>query len=207
MMPLAPLLPCPWIPHGMPLVKAPRTMLPIWEGPGLKSQPNHLLVNPDWEPNQGPRKDRPSKLPHRWISVEMSRLGTHNPPLVEGDQSQQESLLGRPVLWRKATIARSNILCYGRWQLSGCQLPSRRPLNGGMPHPGLVGFTPKILCLSLMPLTPRTYGLWGRRRPWPWPRHYRPVLKNLGPQQAIYARPCESFRDVLPPWWPSVGMT
>ena len=52
---------------------------------------------------------------------------------------------------------------------------------------------------------------WGKRRPWPWPGHYRPVPKNLGPQQVFYVMLHESFRNVWlpddPQWgWYSWGL-
>ena len=147
-------------------------------------------------PKEGPDH---INCPHRWISGEMSRL---LPTTFAGGRRLKP--VGGPsrghTLWRKATvITRSNTMCYCRQQSSGCQLPSRRPLGGVMPHPRSAGFALKILCLSLMPLAPRTSGSWGKRRPWPGPRHDRPVLKNLGPQQAFYVTPCKSIRDVWPP--------
>ena len=97
-------------------------------------------------------------------------------------------------------ITRSHILCCGRWQPSGCQPSSGRPLGSRMPHPGLMGFASKILCLSLMPPALRTSRSWGKRGPWSWPGHYRTVLKNLGLQQAskwFHTRASEMYGPLM----------
>ena len=49
----APLLQNPGILHPMPMV-----IPPTQEGPGLRYQPNHLLLDPDLDPNQGTRKSQ-----------------------------------------------------------------------------------------------------------------------------------------------------
>ena len=49
--------PMPWIPHGHPLARTPSTAPPTWEGLSLRSQPNHLLVDPSPDPSQVHKRD------------------------------------------------------------------------------------------------------------------------------------------------------
>ena len=189
----APLLKCPWIPHSLPLVNVPRAVSPTQRGPGLS--PSQTIC---WlAPTENPIKAQPSKLPPQ---VDLGRFPGLAPTTPTGGRRLEPEEGPSGTLWRKATaIARFNILHNGRWWPSGCQPPSRRPPGGGMPRPSLVGLIPKILCLFPMPLAPRISRSQGKRKPWPWLGCYRPVSKNLGPQQAFYVMLHESFRDVWPP--------
>ena len=56
MMLLAPLLPCPRIPHSHPSARATSAHPAYIGGPGLKFQPNNLLVNPGPGPYQGQKR-------------------------------------------------------------------------------------------------------------------------------------------------------
>ena len=187
-----PLLQSSWILYSMPIARPPTQ-----EGPGLKYQPSHPLVNPDQGPNHVRRRTGSLKLPLQVdCSWNVHQLKWHPPPPHRGRWGLVGGSSGE---WRKVTmISRSNIMCHGRWLPLGCQPPNRRLPGGGMSHPGLVGFVLKSSCWSLMPPAPRTSRLWGKRRPCPWPRHYRPVLKNLGPPLVFYATLHGNFRGVFP---------
>ena len=90
---LAPLLSCPWIPHDLPLAKAPSAIPPTLEGPGLKCLPNNLLVDSGLTPIKAKKGPDPVNQPCRWIHVEMERI---RHPCCWKEISQWESIHGQP---------------------------------------------------------------------------------------------------------------
>ena len=68
--------------------KSPKSCPTYGGGAWPKVPPNHLLVNPNWDPDPGQRKARPSKLPPQ-VDLGRDVQAWHlPPPLVEGDESQ-----------------------------------------------------------------------------------------------------------------------
>ena len=158
-----PLLPCSWNPHGHLPMKAPSTISPVWEGPGLRSQPDPLLLNP----SHGPKGcltwwTTPSRVSWwRWRGAESTLTGWKRSGPVKG-------LPWEAWLWGNAsTHLRPCTMLSGRWQPSGFPLPNRRPLVGWRPHPDSMGCVLLISCPTPMPLVLGISGLWDRRKPWP----------------------------------------
>ena len=160
----APLLPCPWIPQGQPLAKAPTAIPPTWEGPVWRSPPNLLLL--DWNPNQGQKRDQiwwaipANGSQQRWAGEATLTGGKRSEPV--GGSPWENTLWGNATLMLKHSTMPN-----GRWQPLGCPLPSRRPQVGGMPQPGSAGCSPRISCPLQMPPVPGISWPWGRKRPWP----------------------------------------
>ena len=94
-------------------------------------------------PKEGPD---PVNYHHRWISVEMSRHGTHHPHWWKEIRASRKAFRG--ILKEGHNNYHVNILGNDRQQPSGCQPCSRRPLDGRMPCPGLVALPPKFMPIN-----------------------------------------------------------
>ena len=133
----------PWPASSESLQSCPTYM----GGPNLKSWQNHLLVDPDWDTKQGPRKCQTHQTTPK---VDLCRDWEFNTPsLVERDQSKWESFYGQWQCEGKLQWLQGLILC----KMAGNSLQAARHTTGGLRVVGC----PTLFCglypQDFMPIT------------------------------------------------------
>ena len=96
-------------------------------------------------------------------------------------------------------ISRPSSMPNGRWQPSGCQLTSKRPQGGGMPHPGLVGFTPRISCPLLIPLVPQYFWVLMQKNTLALAQALQACTEGSGARTGILCDLAQEFQKCMAP--------
>ena len=115
---LASLLPCLRIPHSLPPLRAQMHIPPIPEEPGLKSQPNHLLVNPSPNSDWGQRNQIPN-YPCRCINAEMEKI-VH---LLWWRELKASGRVSIGIHLIREGLSKSKSLQWAHWQAVAFRLP------------------------------------------------------------------------------------